>query len=443
LFKKKNIKRLFGCYPTIYGLLRDAYNVPSARNYLMGFIVETGRQLNRESHRLEPLEYALQNQCLNTFRKIISARSERLTKYSIMKLLLNLAHEKHEELPENLNDGFFEEMVHLFLGMQGRSGLYKHEEFPDFVKLEGREASVARSKRLDIMAERCMATMNKYPTGLDPKIQEIRNKNRQRILSSLGGSKDDWQNPAWQIRHVIKSAGQLASLIHLLPEEKEAIEKATHGHLPFGITPYYVSLMDKEPSRKRDHAVRAQVIPPMTYVESMLSSKDDREHSFDFMMESQTSPIDLITRRYLSIVILKPYNACSQVCVYCQRNWEIDDVQSRSAMASREQLKAAFRWIRKHKTITEVLITGGDPLVMSDSRIDDILSMSSQNITNPENGTLPVSLILSIPMKSLPNPWKRFNNLKNGASMFTTRLFSQWKTAGDLNYAHCAACLRE
>lgn len=86
----------------------------------MGFIVETGRQLNRESHRLEPLEYALQNQCLNTFRKIISARSERLTKYSILKLLLNLAHEKHEELPENLNDGFFEEMVHLFLGMQGR-----------------------------------------------------------------------------------------------------------------------------------------------------------------------------------------------------------------------------------------------------------------------------------------------------------------------------------
>lgn len=378
LYKKKNIKRLFECFPTIYGLLRDADDILTARNYLMGFVSETIRQLSRESLRLETLEFTLQNQCLNTFRKMLSARSERLAKYSVLKVLWNLANEKFDDLPEGLNDGFLEEITHLFKGMQGRSGMYIHEEFPEFVKLEGREASIARSRQLDKMAERCISTMKKYPSGLDSDIKEIREKNRRRILKILGGTDSDWHNSAWQIRHVIKSAQKLESMIHLSPMEKAGIEKATAGHLPFGITPYYVSLMDRESHRRRDHAVRAQVIPPLDYVEWMLTHKDDQAHSFDFMMEHQTTPVDLITRRYPSIVILKPYNACSQVCVYCQRNWEIDDVHSRTALASKDKLKEAFKWLRRHKTITEVLVTGGDPLIISASRIDYILSQLSQ-----------------------------------------------------------------
>ena len=161
-------------------------------------------------------------------------------------------------------------------------------------------------------------------------------------------------------------------------KEIEAIDKAKAGGLPFGITPYYVSLMDKESHRRRDHAVRAQVIPPMDYVESMLKHKDKREHSIDFMLEHNTSPMDLITRRYPRIVIFKPYNACSQACVYCQRNWEIDDVLAPNAMASQKKLNAAYAWLRRHPSISEVLITGGDPLVMSNSRLDAILSILSK-----------------------------------------------------------------
>jgi lysine 2,3-aminomutase len=112
----------------------------------------------------------------------------------------------------------------------------------------------------------------------------------------------------------------------------------------------------------------------MDYVEAMLAHRDDEAQSFDFMLESETSPIDLITRRYPRIVILKPYNSCSQICVYCQRNWEISDVMAPKAMASQEKLDAALRWLKSHRAISEVLVTGGDPLVMSDSRIDAILS---------------------------------------------------------------------
>ena len=65
----------------------------------------------------------------------------------------------------------------------------------------------------------------------------------------------------------------------------------------------------------------------------------------DFMIENDTSPIDGITRRYPNIVILKPIMTCPQICVYCQRNWEIEDVYSKHAVLAREKLDQAIQWI--------------------------------------------------------------------------------------------------
>ena len=91
------------------------------------------------------------------------------------------------------------------------------------------------------------------------------------------------------------------------------------------------------------------------------------------MLERDTSPIKLITRRYPMIAVLKPYNSCSQICVYCQRNWEITHVMFKGAKAHPKAIANAIRWIREHPTIKEVLLTGGDPLVMSDDEICGIL----------------------------------------------------------------------
>jgi lysine 2,3-aminomutase len=107
----------------------------------------------------------------------------------------------------------------------------------------------------------------------------------------------------------------------------------------------------------------------------MMKHREHATDSFDFMQEHETSPVDLITRRYPQIVILKPYNTCSQICVYCQRNWEIDDVLTPNAMATKEKILRAVDWIRAHPTINEVLVTGGDPFVMPDDRLDWILSL--------------------------------------------------------------------
>jgi len=105
--------------------------------------------------------------------------------------------------------------------------------------------------------------------------------------------------------------------------------------------------------------VRAQVIPTLHYVRTMKQLRDTSECSMDFMLEQDTSPIDGITRRYPKVVILKPMLTCPQICVYCQRNWEIEDVYSTAAALPKEKLKKAIEWIAATPEISEVLITGG------------------------------------------------------------------------------------
>jgi lysine 2,3-aminomutase len=103
----------------------------------------------------------------------------------------------------------------------------------------------------------------------------------------------------------------------------------------------------------------------------------DPERSLDFMGEQDSSPVDLITRRYPMISIIKPFNTCAQICVYCQRNWEIECVLEPKAMAGRRKLDIALNWFDKHKSIGDVLISGGDPLIMKDSQIQYILDALS------------------------------------------------------------------
>ena len=116
----------------------------------------------------------------------------------------------------------------------------------------------------------------------------------------------------------------------------------------------------------------------MHYVSKMTEMRDKNETSMDFMLERNTSPIEGITRRYPMIVILKPILTCPQICVYCQRNWEIEDVYSSNAALSREKLDAAIGWIADRPEIREVLITGGDPLLLSNTRIESILRKLSR-----------------------------------------------------------------
>jgi len=373
MFDKSYIDRMFSIYPSIKTLLQESKNVKMARFFVTRYLEELTQVLNTDKSKIMPVEWLLQASCLTAFRRILSVRSERVVKFSLLRLLWLLARESHDQLPSDLDDGFFEEMIHLMHGIKGESHIYDAVPYPRFMSLQGRESALMRSGQLDDMMTANAALMNRYPCGLDADVRTERARNRERILSFFNATETDWQDFEWQKRNVIRDAGTLEKLIDLSEAERAAIQQARSAKLPFGITPFYVSLMDRAGGRSRDHAVRAQVIPPLDYVAAMRTHTHERPQSLDFMMEHDTSPVDLITRRYPGIVILKPYNTCSQICVYCQRNWEIDDVLMPGAQAADETVNAAIEWIAAHPAVTEVLITGGDPLIMPDERIHAIL----------------------------------------------------------------------
>jgi lysine 2,3-aminomutase len=139
-----------------------------------------------------PMEFYIQMSCIITLRRIISVRSERLSEFSIVELLWKLAQENYDELPDNLNEGFLEYICRLFLGLQGKSGIYDELVFPEFLNLEGREAANARSKDLDNMAKRTQSFIARYPSGLDKDIQKKRLKNKARILQYFNATEENW-----------------------------------------------------------------------------------------------------------------------------------------------------------------------------------------------------------------------------------------------------------
>lgn len=306
--------------------------------------------------------------CSMALLGVLSRRASDLSGFNVAQALWDIAQGRPRD---DLQPGFYAEMIHWIRGLEGRAMAdFVAEHSPD-PQLSGREAALARSEELDRLWGIVSDKMARYSCGLDEDAKERRERRKSAILETLGGTGSDWNDWHWQIRHIITDADALARLIPVSDAERSAVARARGANLAFGITPYYASLMDE--SGERDRAIRAQVIPPRSYVDSMLSHRGNREYWCDFMLESDTSPVDLVTRRYPAIVILKPFNTCPQICVYCQRNWEITEAMAPGALAPPETIDAAIRWIQEHPAVNEVLITGGDPFAMSDGRIESIL----------------------------------------------------------------------
>ncbi|MBN2464207.1 KamA family radical SAM protein [candidate division WOR-3 bacterium] len=346
--------------PELYALLRDSPTLEVARKRTFDYLNHQELLFLNHDFNTHALELATVLDCVDAMKQIAAVRNEKVSGTSAIKHLQDAA--QGHEPSEKLSPGFIEEFRHLFRALRGRSKLYPEPVGRLSKRLSGRAAARVRSRGLDQMAVFVEERIRRYPTGLDRAVAERRRANRRRIMEALACDRRSWTDYKWQTRHIIRDADTLGRLIRLAPEEREAIDAAVECRLPFGVTPYYASLMDFNASRILDHAVRAQVIPTPDYVAAMRANRDQGLHSLDFMHESDTSPIDLVTRRYPQIAILKPFNACPQVCVYCQRNWEIAEPMAAGAAATPARIDAAIRWFRRRRYLTEVLVTGGDPL---------------------------------------------------------------------------------
>lgn len=371
MYSKSKINQIITVYPVFTDIILASKTHDEARTRLLS---ETRKLIeeNEDGDLLDVsgLQYSVRLSCHRAFRQTLSLRSVKLTGFDLIEVLYNIIHNKLDYLPQNLSNGFLEDIYHILAGLAGKADLYEPLTEHD---LQGREAAILRSESLNKLCESFDRKIASYKCGLEPNVIVAREKNRQRIKDYFKCSELEFSDYKWQLKNIIRDVNVLEQLVQLSDEEREAINEVRKNRIPFGITPYYASLFDYEANSEYDRPVRTQVIPPLSYVKRVVQNQKQCPDKLDFMREADTSPIDLITRRYPKIVVFKPYNTCSQICVYCQRNWEIDDAYDPNALAPKEKIDAAINWIKENPAVNEILLTGGDPLVLDHKNFKYVL----------------------------------------------------------------------
>jgi len=372
--KEELVSLMWESAPRIYSILRNADDLTTARENLYKYLNRLERHYfnifsERSYKDMHILIKNIAKESIRVLKNVIRSENEKLTRFSALKRLYNIAHGNTRSL-NRTSEGFLCEFIVLFRGIAGKSEL--PEDIYEHVQIkEERRGAVKRSRRLDIYSRQMTDYIrDNYITGLDEHVISAREELKHDILAYFKGRKSDWYNYNWHMKHIIKDVETLASLIKLEDDEIEGLVLAKRFRIPFHVTPYYLSLFNKSGRTVHDRSVRAQVLPAPEYCRSIEKERIEGV-DLDFMQEKSTSPINCITRRYPQIVILKPYDACPQICVYCQRNWEIKSIDK--AKITRKEIKNAIGWIRDNDTITEVLITGGDPLTLKNNFLNSII----------------------------------------------------------------------
>jgi lysine 2,3-aminomutase len=189
-------------------------------------------------------------------------------------------------------------------------------------------------------------------------------KSARQFLSQFypEASVEDWNDWRWQNRNRVRTLEELERIITLSADERAAIERH-QGALPVGITPYYASLID---SQNTSQGLRRTVIPVLDEYETTAGENDDP------LGEDSHSPVPGLVHRYPDRVLLLVTNFCSVYCRYCTRARMVGSAGERSVKKS--DIEASFDYIREHKEIRDVLISGGDPLSLDDEKLEYVLS---------------------------------------------------------------------
>jgi len=377
----KRWRKCWHAAPDIYLLLKESSGIDTARHKMMNYLTATEMSFRNDFYQLSDAEFILFRHALRVLKNIFSKRYERIANTTPIEYLWKAARNGESEVAAD----FIDEFEHLFRAIKGNTRVYpshlmESSVSPDFEMYKGREAAIKRSNYLDELGEQMDSYSHRYPDGLRPEIEKKREENKKRILKVFNASEEDWQDYKWHFKNVIRNQQGLEKLkkvVKITQEEEESIRLSLEKNIPFAITPHYLHLMDEEPG-SYDYAVRKQVFPALDYSKAMVSHKNDRDIACDFMREHDTSPVDHITRRYPKVAILKAVDTCPQICVYCQRNWELTSPFDEKVKISRKSIERAVKWVAKHDQMIDILFTGGDPWIMSNSFIHDILSQLAQ-----------------------------------------------------------------
>ena len=177
----------------------------------------------------------------------------------------------------------------------------------------------------------------------------------------------EWNDWRWQLRNSIRGLAGLERIVRLSDDERIAIDRH-RGPLPAGITPYYASLLDPNDSA---HPLRRTVV--------MVSEEYRRTpgEAVDPLDEDHDSPVPGLVHRYPDRVLLLVTGMCAVYCRYCTRSRMVGYPGGEYEFNT-NQWDQAIEYIARTPQVRDVLISGGDPLVLSDDRLEWLLERLTQ-----------------------------------------------------------------
>ena len=196
---------------------------------------------------------------------------------------------------------------------------------------------------------------------------EIFNSHQQKIAKGIDDStikKSQWQDWKWQLKHKITKLEQLEKLLNIQfdDSEKEKLNE-TLDKFPLSITPYYLSLINKDDFKNDPVYLQSVPMPSELII--------DNVDMHDPLSEDKDSPVPAVTHRYPDRVLFQISNICSMYCRHCTRKRKVGDVDY---IPNKGIIKDGLNYIRKTPQIRDVLLSGGDPLMLSDEYLDWILT---------------------------------------------------------------------
>jgi len=217
--------------------------------------------------------------------------------------------------------------------------------------------SIMRSNELSEKAQN-YSTFKKEMTQKMKQRTTLYERQKGTILKHFHATEEDFNDYHWQLKHLIKTVDELKEMIVLTTIQEEEIRRVEKQYR-FQISPYYAALI----GINECDPIFQQAIPSLYEL-----NEDDFEE--DPMHEEFTNPRGSITRRYPDRLIINVTNACAMFCRHCQRRRLIKETDHDT---SRNAVKESVEYIKEHPEIRDVLLTGGDALLLSDERLEEII----------------------------------------------------------------------
>ncbi len=173
-------------------------------------------------------------------------------------------------------------------------------------------------------------------------------------------AENNWNDWRWHFRNRINTVGELTKFIPLSAQEQSQLRLVTMRY-PLSVTPYYLSLINPDDP---DDPIRKQAIP--SFEEITLSSLGEE----DPLAERKHSPVPGLVHRYADRAVMVLTDICPMLCRHCTRKREW---RHGGWVRTEAEVETMLDYLRRHKSIRDVIISGGDPFTLSTRRLENII----------------------------------------------------------------------